>query len=355
MLARMRHSTVLVLGCMVLVLGVAACEHSSNSRSDANAAMVALLGGIMPSVVEVIVQLPEGYSFGGTGIVFSEDGQVLTNQHVVACATSISAIVTDVTGAEYTVPASYLGGDLYVDLALIQLDRMPVLAQSSWPPARLGSVRDIDLGDEVVAIGFPTDRGLAITNGVILSIKNDGFRDVIQHDAFIEPGYSGGPLVSGDGSVVGVNTYSSTELRHPQDVNIEESSVAIAIDEAIAWVKQLDYGDVIAPTSRLPCAEGFYGRGHGYLGSGQDWKAIEEYDEALRLDPKFALAYIERGIAYGNLDESKRAIQDFDEAIRLEPQYADAYFNRGIEYEELGRYDRARRDFEKAKKLGYDP
>ena len=275
----------------------------------------------MPSIVQVIVELPGGDYFSGTGIVFSEDGQVLTNQHVVACASSISAVVTDVTGKESTVPASYLGGDVYVDLAVIQLDRLPVLAQSSWP-AQLGSVRDIDLGDEVFAMGFPTGIGLSITDGAISSIKNDGLRDVIQHDALIEPGYSGGPLVSSTGSVVGVNTYvymPPTDLRHPQDVNVEKSSVAIAIDEAIAWVKQLDYGTVIAPASRLPCAEGFYNRGDDYLSSGQSLKAIEEYDEAIRLDPTFALAHTRRGLAYHDLGQYEHAIQEYDEAIRLDP------------------------------------
>ena len=64
--------------------------------------------------------------------------------------------------------------------------------------------------------------------------------------------------------------------------------------------------------------------------------AIEDYDEAIRLNPQYADAYNKRGIAYGDLGQYERAIEDWDEAIRLDPQYGNAYYNRGIAYGYLG-------------------
>jgi Flp pilus assembly protein TadD len=66
------------------------------------------------------------------------------------------------------------------------------------------------------------------------------------------------------------------------------------------------------------------------------------------------VAYHGRGIAYGFLDQNERAIQDLDEAIRLDPQDADAYYNRGVAYQHLGMTEESERDFEKAKELGFD-
>ena len=189
---------------------------------------------VRPSVVLIVTELPGGNSSSGTGIVYSEDGMVLTNQHVVAGATSIWVMVTDATGIEQVVSADLLGTDPDVDLAVIQLEG------SSYVPVQFGSVRDIDLGDEVVALGYPladvTGASLVVTKGIVSSIRDDRGRDIIQHQASVNPGNSGGPLLSSDGSVVGVNTYI---LRRSQDVNIEGFNMAVAIDEAVSRMDQL--------------------------------------------------------------------------------------------------------------------
>ena len=88
--------------------------------------------------------------------------------------------------------------------------------------------------------------------------------------------------------------------------------------------------------------------------SGEYGKAIEDYDEAIRLDPQEANTYYNRGIAYGNLGQHERAIEDFDEAISLDPQFALAYHGRGVMYEGLGQQKLADRDFGKAKELGVE-
>jgi tetratricopeptide (TPR) repeat protein len=133
---------------------------------------------------------------------------------------------------------------------------------------------------------------------------------------------------------------------------------------------------VTAVCSSLSPAETAFNRGVDYYEQGDYRKAIEEYDETIRLslltvekymteahrgelsrrlDPKYPLAHNHRGLAYGKLGEYERAIEDFDETIRLDPQNANAYHNRGLAYEKLGQQKLADRDFARARELGYNP
>ena len=77
---------------------------------------------------------------------------------------------------------------------------------------------------------------------------------------------------------------------------------------------------------------------------GKSLEVIVEYNEAIKLDPQLAVAYINRGNAYDNLGQSERAIQDYDEAIRLDPQDTFAYINRGVAYYNLDQFERAIED-----------
>ena len=102
-------------------------------------------------------------------------------------------------------------------------------------------------------------------------------------------------------------------------------------------------------------ADAFYDSGKLYHIDGQHELAIQDYTEAIRLDPQYAIAYRGRGVVYSDLGQHQRSIQDYDEAIRLDPLDADAYSNRGVAYSDLGQHELADRDFAKAKEVGYDP
>ena len=80
----------------------------------------------------------------------------------------------------------------------------------------------------------------------------------------------------------------------------------------------------------------YHSRGLAYYDKGDDDRAIAEYNEAIRLDPKFAQAYSSRGLAYDHKGDLGRAETDYNEAIRLDPKYAQAYFNRGNAYYQKG-------------------
>jgi lipoprotein NlpI len=95
----------------------------------------------------------------------------------------------------------------------------------------------------------------------------------------------------------------------------------------------------------------YYSRGLAYYDKGDDDRAIAEYNEAIRLDPKFAYAYSSRGLAYDHKGDLERASPDYDEAIRLDPKYAQALFYRGNAYYQKGDDDRAIADYNEAIRL----
>jgi tetratricopeptide (TPR) repeat protein len=90
-----------------------------------------------------------------------------------------------------------------------------------------------------------------------------------------------------------------------------------------------------------------YTRGVAYKYLGQYERAIEAFNQAIRLNPELADAYYNRGTAYGVLGRYQRAIEDFNQAIRLNPELANAHYNRGTAYGVLGRYGNAANDYNK--------
>lgn len=159
----------------------------------------------------------------GSGIIISQDGYIVTNQHVIADATEISVVLN--SGEEHK--ATLVGADEKTDLAVLKI------SATGLTPAVLGDSNLAEVGDLAVAIGNPLGQELAgtVTSGVISAVNRKMTVDnrtynLIQTDAAINPGNSGGALVNKFGEVIGINSIKMSQS------GVEGIGFAIAMSEA---------------------------------------------------------------------------------------------------------------------------
>ena len=180
---------------------------SESEALDAYSRVVsAVAAKLLPSVANLAVRTRSGASGAGSGVVFTKDGFMLTSAHVVTGAVAGIAEFTDGTESRFDV----VGADPLADLAVLRL------RDGSAIPAELGDADDLRIGQLVVAVGNPLGLAGSVTAGVVSALGRslavrDGRRarlidDVIQTDAALNPGNSGGALATSTGQVVGINT-----------------------------------------------------------------------------------------------------------------------------------------------------
>ena len=208
----------------------------------------ALAAKVDPAIVDVTSQLKYNNATAeGTGIVISPNGLVLTNNHVIDEATSVSATLV-VSGKTYT--AKVLGYDSTDDVALLQLQ-----GASGLPTASLGDSSKVKVGQAVLALGNAGGRGgLPSTaqgtvqglNRTIQATDNganteETLHNMLQTTAKIQPGDSGGPLVNSSGQVIGMDTAANTSGFAP-DQSSSTAGFAIPINHAISVANQIAGG-----------------------------------------------------------------------------------------------------------------
>jgi S1-C subfamily serine protease len=162
-------------------------------------AVIDVVDRVGPAVVGLSVRAEKARGGTGSGVVVAPDGLILTNSHVAGAAgvPGAAARIAVTTADGQDLHARLVGDDPDTDLALLRVDEAVTL-----PAAALGDSKRLKRGQLVIAIGNPLGFESTVTTGVVSALIDD----VIQTDAALNPGNSGGPLVSSRGEVVGINT-----------------------------------------------------------------------------------------------------------------------------------------------------
>ncbi|NGZ76577.1 S1C family serine protease [Saccharibacillus alkalitolerans] len=222
----------------------AAALGSASASGDPYDRIVQAAAAVRPSVVSIVNHRTAGdtsleNAALGSGVVFEKQGgkaYVITNQHVIAGAGQLEAVLTDGTRLK----AKLLGSDIITDVAVLEIDGGKVKAV-----AQIGDSDRLDLGETVIALGNPLGLGDTLTSGIVsypqrvmpVSLNEDGVYDweqqVIQTDAAINEGNSGGALVDLDGRLIGINTMKIASA------GVEGIGFAIPINQVMATADEL--------------------------------------------------------------------------------------------------------------------
>ncbi len=247
----------------------------TNITVNENSAIIDTVKKVEPAVVTIISELDQQPSpFGqqvspvasGSGVIIDQQGHVVTNAHVIDGAKTIQVVYSDGSKAD----ASPVGSDSVTDVAVLQVSGSKVPASAAF-----GDSNSLQLGETVIAIGSPLGsyRGsvtLGVISGMNRSVKGTNQEGLIQTDAAINHGNSGGPLVNLGGQIVGINTLvvrdtSSGDIAEGLGFSIPSNTVKDVVNQLLAAGK-VDYPFIginyeqitpqIASESNLPVKNG---------------------------------------------------------------------------------------------------
>ena len=223
---------------------------TSGAGSATTSQSAAVAAKVDPAIVDINTVLGyQGGAAAGTGMVLTPTGEILTNNHVIAGATSIKATVVT-TGKTYS--AKVVGYDQANDVAVLQLQ-----GASGLKTISTGDSSKLNVGTTVVALGNALGAGgtPSVVDGSIIALNqtitagdaqggsSEVLTGLIQTDAALQPGDSGGPLATSDGKIIGMDTAASSNYRFQAANGV---SFAIPINKALSIAKQIESGKAFA-------------------------------------------------------------------------------------------------------------
>ncbi|WP_277633179.1 Do family serine endopeptidase [Avrilella dinanensis] len=200
----------------------------------------------------------------GSGVIISEDGYVVTNNHVIRGASEIDITLND----NRTFPAKLIGTDSKMDIALLKID-----ADEKFPYAVFADSDNIKVGEWVLAIGNPYNLNSTVTAGIVSAkarnLATSGIQSFIQTDAAVNPGNSGGALVNTNGDLIGINTmissntgsYVGYSFAVPSNITrkiVEDLMEFGKVQKGILGVQGFEINSQIAEKLDLKTTQGFY-------------------------------------------------------------------------------------------------
>lgn len=243
------------------VVNISSVQHARQSRSSQQYGAP----DDMPDIFRHFFGIPYGSPYGnpdgnreqasmGSGFIVSEDGYILTNNHVIDGADEILVRLNDRRELE----ATLIGSDPSTDLAVLKVEA------DNLPTVKLGDSDALEVGEWVVAIGSPFGFDYSVTAGIVSalgrSLPNENYVPFIQTDVAINPGNSGGPLFNLDGKVVGINSQIYTRSGGFMGVSFAiPINVAMNVAEQLKTTGRVDRGwlGVVIQEVSKPLAESF--------------------------------------------------------------------------------------------------
>jgi len=344
-----------------------------------------LIKRIEPSTVIVFTYDDKGdFLRLGSGFFISQNGDIITNYHVLQEASS--ADVKTSVGKTY--PITYIvAEDEQSDIIRLSVDIPSKYVQPLFLSEAIPEV-----GERILVYGSPLGLEKTVSDGIVSAIREvPGYGELIQITAPISPGSSGSPVLNMNGEVIGIatfqfiegqnlnfaipseriaslnlieeeKTFTTEELFEQEEKDKKDSDYAYeAADKAFYFIdkreyeKALPYLEIAIKTdiSSLK-AWAYFQIGYCYVELKSYIKAIEAYKQAIRIDPDDAIAHYNLGISYDQLGFDKDAIEAYKQAIRINPDYFLAYNNMGTIYGELGNYTKAIEAFKQVIRINPD-
>jgi len=322
----------IILACIAVISSVYAQEN-----------LTALIKEVSPSVVLVITYDEEGEELsGGSGFFISEDGDVITNRHVIQGAYYAEVKTSDEKVYDVKeVLAEDKDGDLIRLSVDIPRDAVHVLGISDSLP---------EVGERVIVVGNPLGLEQTVSDGIVSAVREiPAFGNIIQITAPISSGSSGSPVVNMKGKAIGVASFQMVE---GQNLNFAIPGERVA--ELTSGKGQTFAERKAAITEEwVSSAEGLYWKGVQLVWAEDYQKALFYFKEAVKKNPSYVEAYSKIGYCKGELALYSEAIDAYKQAIRINPDDVDAYFNLGLTYGNLERYHEAIEAYKQA--IGINP
>jgi tetratricopeptide (TPR) repeat protein len=316
--------------------------------------------------ITVMIQDPQNPQSSGSGVIIKREGQtytVLTAQHVVKSSTDFKVMTPD--DKQHPMAQGSIQTFPNVDLALVKFT-----SAEAYSVAKIGDSAQSPSGTGSFVAGFPaktevrSERSYYFTSGEIAANANKPLKDgyAIAYSNPTLPGMSGGPVLNEKAELIGIHGRAENAAV-PQNAQIRddiyvlktEFNYAVPINTFLRLAPQVNktlaFGTPSRPVTSEPKTDDYFLQGSRKIKSNDYKGAITDFDQAIRINPTFALAYSGRGYARLKLGDKQGSIADYDRAIRISPNNAVAYSNRGYARSELGDNQGAIADYDRAIQL----
>lgn len=283
----------------------------------------------------------------GSGVIISEEGYIVTNNHVIQGANELEITLND----NRTFKAQLIGADSKMDIALLKID-----ADEKLPYAAFANSDDVHVGDWVLAVGNPYNLNSTVTAGIVSAkarnLSSNSIQSFIQTDAAVNPGNSGGALVNSNGDLIGINTmissatgsYVGYSFAVPSNITrkiIEDLLKYGKVQQGILGVHGYEMNSEIAAEHNVDVKQGFYVESV-VKNSGAEFAGIQKGDIIYKIDDKsiYSFSDLRTVIATKNPNEKvkvslKRGTDDKDLFVTLSKKEIDQLQFNGFELENL--------------------